>query len=79
MDFTEGFNQTEQKLLKSLYRYEDHAVREGMRALARSQVVPPGMMFLYFDYDKDPRSGKFVNPLDVVPTLKADSKYQLDL
>lgn len=68
----------EQQLLRNLYKYESQAIREGFQVMAERAVAPPNMMFLYYEYETDPREGKFVNPLDVKPNLDAQKEYQLD-
>lgn len=57
----------ESRALRSFYRYEDMESREARRSLPRSRAWQPNTMFLYFDFEADPREGRFLNPLDVTP------------
>ncbi len=73
------FEAFEVDLLTRLYGYQDQAVDEAFSTLAELRIPQPGMMFMYFAFEDDPRDGKFVNPLDVTPELNVDKKYRLDM
>lgn len=76
-DLMAAHEEHERKVLESLYRYEDRNIAEGVATMLELAMVPPGMMFMYFDYEGDPRDGKFVNPLDVRPELSKDKAHEL--
>lgn len=76
--FHYALKSAETELVTQLYRYETHSVQAGFRDLAEFGVAAPNMMFMYFEYEGNPADGRFVNPLDVVPVLRTDRKYELD-
>jgi len=67
-------HETETKLLRHLYRYENEQVERELGKLPKARAWKPNMMFQYFEFEGEPREGKFVNPLDVVPAFPSVPK-----
>lgn len=59
----------EASALRSLYRYEDTQARDLVRDLPKARAWQPNTMFMSFEFESDPRDGRFVNPLDVQPAF----------